>query len=427
VHIVEPKRSLFGREEVEPSASIVVSLRGSAALDKRQIAGIRHLIAAAVPALEPKGVTVLDDAGNLLAQPSDSGDKLESVDETEEHRVALENRLRAKIVQLLERTVGPGKADAAVSADLDFDEVATTAELFDPASQVVRSTQTTEESSDQKENQAADAVSVANKLPTERAPPDAAAASSVRTDRTEETVNYEISRTVRNQAKRGASIRKLSIAVQVDGVYRQQADGTSAYEPRSAEELSQLAALVRSAAGVDEGRGDVVEIVSRPFVLPEAPPPPEQGWRDLVPEVPGRFAELAVLSLLTLAVLFLGVRPALRRLLPAASSGAAAPETTAVVLGADGKPLLVHGATGATIGVDRAGNPVVVREPILNEGPHDPTGQAKLSGAESPAEMVTLKSVRGQVHASLLSGVAEAIEASPEDAVRVVRAWLHEG
>jgi flagellar M-ring protein FliF len=135
VHIVEPKRSLFGREEVKPSASIVVSLRGSAALDKRQIAGIRHLIAAAVPGLEPKGVTVLDDAGNLLAEPSGSRDELVgSADEAEEHRVALENRLRAKIVQLLERTVGPGKADAAVSADLDFDEVATTAELFDPAS-----------------------------------------------------------------------------------------------------------------------------------------------------------------------------------------------------------------------------------------------------------------------------------------------------
>jgi flagellar M-ring protein FliF len=427
VHIVEPKRSLFGREEVEPSASIVVSLRGPTELDKRQIAGIRHLIAAAVPGLQPKSVTVLDDAGNLLAEPSDLGDELASADDAEEHRVALENRLRAKIVQLLERTVGPGKADAAVSADLDFDEVATTAELFDPASQVVRSTQTTEESSDQKENQAADAVSVANNLPTERAPTDAAAASSERTNRTEETVNYEISRTVRNQAKRGASIRKLSIAVQVDGAYRQHADGTSAYEPRSAEELSQLAALVRSAAGVDEGRGDVVEIVSRPFVSPEALPPPEQGWRDLLPEGHDRLVELAVLSLLTLAVLLFGVRPALRRLLPAGKADAAAPETTAVVLGADGRPLLVHGATGATIGVDRAGNPVVVREPILGEDPPDPAGQAKPPGAGSPTDMVTLKSVRGQVHASLLSGVAEAIETSPEDAVRVVRAWLHEG
>jgi hypothetical protein len=114
--------------------------------------------------------------------------------------------------------------------------------------------------------------------------------------------------------------------------------------------------------------------------------------------------------------------------LPAAQAGAAAaPETTAVVMGADGRPLLVHGATGATIGVDRAGNPVVVREPILSGALPDPAGQAGTAGSGAPTDMVTLRSVRGQVHASLLTGVAEAIEASPEDAVRVVRAWLHEG
>jgi hypothetical protein len=91
--------------------------------------------------------------------------------------------------------------------------------------------------------------------------------------------------------------------------------------------------------------------------------------------------ELAVLSLLTLAALFFGVRPTLRRLLPAEKVDTAAPETTAVVLGAHGRSLLVHGATGATIGVDRAGNPVVVREPILSEGPPDPAGQAKVPEA----------------------------------------------
>jgi flagellar M-ring protein FliF len=418
VHIVEPKRSLFGREEIEPSASIVLSLRGSAALDKRQVAGIRHLVAAAVPGLAPRGVTIVDDAGNLLAEPSDPGAELLSADDAEEHRAALENRLRAKIIQLLERTVGPGKVDAAVSADLDFDELATTAELFDPDGQVVRSTQTAEEASDLKESQAADAVSVANNLPTERAPPDAAAAAnSERSNRTEETVNYEISRTVRNQTKRGASLRKLSVAVQVDGVYREQADGSRVHEPRSDEELAQLAALVRSAAGIDESRGDVVEIVSRPFVLPEAPPAPDEAWPEVIPERYGRLVELAVLSLLTLVVLFLGVRPALRRLLPAARNGGSAPEATAVVRGVDGKPLLVHGATGTTIGIDRAGNPVVVREPIAAEGRADPA---------DGADMVSLRSVRGQVQASLLGDVAEAIEASPEDAVRVVRTWLHD-
>ena len=171
--------------------------------------------------------------------------------------MALEDRLRGKIVQLLERSVGIAKVDAAVSADLDFDELATTAETYDPQSQVVRSTQTTEEVTDQQETQPTDQVGAAGNLPTERAAaPAGAPGSSEKGNKTEETINYEISRTVRNQTKRGASLRRLSIAVQVDGSYRAQPDGSTAYEPRGAEELEQLAALVRSAAGVDESRGD---------------------------------------------------------------------------------------------------------------------------------------------------------------------------
>jgi flagellar M-ring protein FliF len=426
VHIVVPERTPFARTATTPTASIVLGLRGAQSLDRTQIAGIRQLVAAAVPGLKPEAVTLVDGAGNLLAAPAAPGADPLAAGDAETYRVALEDRLRAKIVQLLERSVGPGKVDAAVSADLDFDEVATTAETYDPQSQVVRSTQTTEELTDQQETQAAEEVGATGNLPTERtAAASAAPGSSEKSNRSEETVNYEISRTVRNQTKRGATLRRLSIAVQVDGLYRPQADGTEGYEPRPAEELEQLAALVRSAAGVDEGRGDVVEVVSRPFAT-VAPPVAEEsdaGWRTLLAGDLGRLVELGVFSLLTLLVLFFGVRPALRRLL-AVVQPAAAPAATAVVLGADGKPLLVHGATGATIGVDRAGNPVVVREPVVAEA------TARLPAAEAGAragEMVDLKNVSGPVQASLLGDVARAIQDNPEDAVRVVRGWLHGG
>jgi flagellar M-ring protein FliF len=221
-------------------------------------------------------------------------------------------------------------------------------------------------------------------------------------------------------------LRRLSIAVQVDGLKKPQADGSIGYEPRSAEELAELAALVRSAAGVDESRGDVVEVVSRAFadLAPAAGPEPEPAWLDGILAGQDRLIELGVLSLLTLAVLFFGVRPAVRRLLAAAAPPQGpAPGATAVVLGPDGRPLLVHGATGATIGIDRAGNPVVVREPVPVEALPQP-GHAtpeEIGGGE----MVDLKQVRGLVHASLLGQVARAIEANPEDAVRVVRGWLH--
>ena len=281
VHIVEPKRSLFGREEIEAQrVDRRCSLRGAAALDKRQIAGIRHLVAAAVPGLRAEGVTVLDDAGNLLAEPSDPGDGLGSIDDAEEHRAALENRLRAKIVQLLERTVGPGKADAAVSARPRLRRGGDDGRAV-RSGKPGRAQHPDDRGGQRPQGEPGRGRGERGEQPADRARADGRrrrrAASAPTGPRRRSTTRSRAPSATR--AKRGASLRKLSIAVQVDGVYREQADGTSAYEPRSAEELSQLAALVRSAAGVDESRGDVVEIVSRPFVSPEAPPPPEQSWR----------------------------------------------------------------------------------------------------------------------------------------------------
>lgn len=426
VHIVEPRRTLFGRDNVEPSASIVLSLKGPAAIDRRQVRAIQQLVAAAVPGLDPRSVTVVDDQGALLARASSDGDSLGMPDQ-EEHQAAFEARLQAKIVQLLERTVGVGGIEAVVTADLDFDTVATTAESFDPAGQVIRSTQTTEEASDLKENEPGDAVTVTNNLPTEQASDEPGAASSERSNRTEETVNYEISRTVQNQQKAVGTVRRLSVAVQVDGIYRDQPDGTRAYEPRTAEELEQLATLVRSAAGLDEERGDVVTIVNRPFASPPELTGPEPPLLGLAPADWWRMAELGTLAALSLAVLFFGVRPAIRRLLPERTPTAPAPTGTAVVMGPEGKPLLVHGATGATIGVDAGGNPVVVREPIASEAEGSLSPRRLDAASGDVPEMVDLKHIRGQVRASLVHDVAQVIATHPEDAIRVIRDWLHGG
>ena len=108
VHIVAPERSLFGRTEVAPTASIVLSLRGAEALDQRQVAGIRQLVAAAVPGLKAEAVTLVDGAGNLLAETAAAGADPLAAGDAESYRAALEDRLRGKIVQLLERSVGRG-------------------------------------------------------------------------------------------------------------------------------------------------------------------------------------------------------------------------------------------------------------------------------------------------------------------------------
>jgi len=395
VHLVLPRRELFERERHPASASVVVSLAGRGGLDRRQVQGIRNLVAAAVPGLEVGRVTIVDDRGNLLARGGEGPSAGVAISDLEEHRAALEQRLRGKILQLLERTIGPGRVEAEVTADIELDEITTTAEQYDPNGQVARSTQTIEESGDRRDAEGG-GLTVANNLPTERSGQAGGGTSSERTTRSEETVNYEISRTVRNQIRKPGHLRRLSIAVQVDGVWKVGADGGRRYEPRSAEELAQIAALVRSAAGVDEERGDVVEVVSRPFVEPEPEPTVESGLLDLGREELARLVELGGLALLAALVLLFGVRPLVRSLRPAAQLGEAAAAGRA---GAGALPA-----------------PGVAQLPA-------PTGEAPVG---SPGDGAPALEAEGSARDALLRHVAEIVANRPEDAVRVIRGWLNE-
>lgn len=411
VHLVQPKRELFRRDAVRASASIVLSLARGAELDKRQIAGIRHLVAGAVPGLDIAAVSILDDRGNLLARPDDGTDIGVGLGDALDYRAAYEDRLRQKLLQLLERSVGIGRVDVEVSADFDFDEVATTAETYDPESQVARSTQTVEESSDRSDTQPEEQVSVANNLPTEAGRTGSGAKSDERTKRTEETSNFEISRTVRNQKRRGGVLKQLSIAVQVDHLSRTAADGTVTSEPRTAEELEQLETLVRSAAGIDERRGDVVRIVSRQFVAtPDDDGSTEPPLLGLERDDWWRLAELATMATLGLMMLMFGVRPAIKRLLPERVVEAA---ESAVVATAPAAP-----------GAAPAGS-----EPAAADAPEGLIEHAglELRGPTASDPMPHARNVLGHSRAAVIDDVAQFVVDNPAEAVRVVRGWLHGG
>ena len=433
VHLVQPERRLFQRETEAPSASVLLTLNGAANLDRRQVEGIRYLVASAVPGLTAARVTVMDDRGNLLAR-GDSESEAFLLDRTEEFRRAYEEQLRQKLVGLLERSVGPGRVDAQVTAEIDFDEVSVTEELYDPEGQVVRSTRTTEEATNRNETGGDNAVTVGNNLPAAQAAANGGPSSQEQVERTEETVNYEISRKQRLQRKRGGTVRRLFVAIQVDGTYKDDGSGNMVFTPRDREELAQLEALARSAVGIDEERGDRIEIVSRPFVQPEAAPVPEPALLDSLLARYGRYLETALWLLLGIAVLLFGVRPLITRLLPGGAAQALQPQRTAVVVGADGRPLLVHGASGTLVSVDERGQPVVVQaEPPAAgqapEGQAPPAGRAEAQGDGASAagdhELVNLDKVAGKVKASLVNEVADILERYPEEAVRVIRSWLH--
>lgn len=435
VHVVRPPRRLFAREQEPPSAAVMLELAAGRALDRQQVKAIRELVAAAVPGLEPGRVTVTDDRGRLLARMEDDAG-VAMLDETEDYRRALEARLQEKIVALLERTLGPGRVAAQVTAELDFAERTTTEEIYDPEARAVRSSRTVEETTDRRESGGEGAVTASANLPGSP-PAGAGSQASERTGRTEETVNYEVSRTVRSARARTPQLRRLSVAVQVDGHWQDDGSGNRTFEPLSKEEIAQLEALVRSAVGIDEERGDRLEIVSRPFVAAQAAVAEPDPIATLVADH-GPLAMRLLWALVALAAVLFGLRPLLRRLLPPPEGAVLESEGTRVVVGSDGRPLLVHVPSGITVTVDAAGRPVLVRpegpQPLPAPGeagtpqPEEAAPPAKEDEPEREDvhELVSLANVEGKVKAKLMSDVLRIVEEYPQETVRVLREWLHE-
>src|SRR5438270_12862839 len=266
VHLVLPERPLFSRDKVDASASIVLKVRG--ALEPQQVRAIQHLVASAVNGLKPERVSIVDEAGRLLADGA-RGDSQLGVS-ADERQVAYERRLREQIEGIVTSIVGPGRARVQLTADFDFNRVTQTSEKFDPEGRVMRSSQTREESSATADASRDGQVTVGNELPgaggaAAQRPEGAAAAPRDQSRKSEEVVNYEISHSTKTEVTEGGRINRVSVAVLVDGIYTKTDKGDATYQPRDKDELDRIAALVRSAIGFNEKRGDQVEVVNLRF------------------------------------------------------------------------------------------------------------------------------------------------------------------
>jgi flagellar M-ring protein FliF len=398
VHLVLPERPLFSREKVEPSASIVLKVRGT--LESQQVRAIRHLVASAVNGLKPERVSVVDEAGRLLADGAASASDNEPSARADERQAAYERRLRQEVESIVSSVVGPGRARVQLTADFDFNRITQTSDQFDPEGRVLRSSQTREESttSDGREGQ----VTVANELPGGQRPPaPAPEGQPVQRDqsmKTEEIANYEISRTTKTEVIEGARIKRVSVAVLVDGTYAKGENGEVAYQPRTAEEIQRIGALVRSAIGFDQKRGDQVEVVNLRFAeAPMTPISEPTGWTSYLQFTKDdilRTIEWVVMGLLGLVVVLVVVRPLVRRIL-------APDEQDAVQTAA---PALVPAVAG--------------HAPALADGM--PTI------ANHTAKMIDIAQVQGQVHAQSITKVGELAQKNPHEAVAIIRQWLHE-
>ncbi|SDG53804.1 flagellar basal-body MS-ring/collar protein FliF [Pelagibacterium luteolum] len=395
VHLVLPERELFRREVQQPSASIVLTVRGQ--LSTGEIRAVQHLVASAIEGLSPNAVSIVDSAGNLLA--SGTGDETLSVtaQAMEERAVGIENRMRTRIEELLASVVGLGRARVQVSAELDLNRSTRTSETFDPESQVVRSAQTLETGDQSTGPGNSGQVTVANELPGASEQATANGGTQTSSDTFEETLNYEISSTTETRVTEAGGIEKLSVAVVVDGIYTYDAEGNAIYAPRSQAEIDQITALVRTAMGFSETRGDQLQVSNMQFaerpgieVGTEAPGPFEFSRDDLV-----NLAEMIVTLLIALALVFFVMRPLVKKVL--------APEP---------KPLALPEA--ASVPADYQENQMA-----------DATLAIRNREAATDAWLEQAKSL-GETQIKTLKMVGELVEENPKQASLVVRDWLSE-
>jgi len=398
VHLVMPRRELFSRQRQEPSASIILKMKGSNRLDREQVAAVQHLVAAAVPGLTPNRISVVDDKGSLLANGFEDENSIEGMSaKADERRQAYETRLAHTVEELLERAVGYGKVRAEVRADMDFDRISTTEENYDPDGQVVRSTQTVEENAQSTEAEPTP-VTVATNLPDGAPDLGGGAQASSAENRTEETVNYEISKKVVNHVRDTGIVNRLSVAVLIDGTYTTDDQGQRTYTPRPEAEMTQLANLVRSAIGFDDGRGDTVEVINMQFVdLAAGDEEPMTLFLGLDKNDMLRMAEILVLSIVAILVILLVVRPLLTRAFEAIPATAGAP------------------AEGRLLADESAGAPVAI------PGPAD-----GMPSEDDFEELIDLDRVEGRVKASSVRKVGEIVDKHPGEALSIIRAWMYQ-
>lgn len=389
VHLVLPERELFSRDKAQATASIVVD--APSGLDKRSVRAIVNLAASAVPALSPSRVTVLDSAGDLLASGQESADPLSADGGVDERIATTETRIRRTVEDLVGSIVGPENLRVQVAADLDFSRITETANIIDPDSQTVLSATTVEDASNANDPASTRGVTIANQLPNAQiVDPQALAAATTSARRTEETTNYEMTRTVRNEVREIGGIKRLSVAVALNLVTAKDATGATVVSPRSDEELARIKTLVRSAVGYNAARGDQVDVIEASFQpLDATPDDAAAGAASFAAPFSSalvmRAAEIAALALVALALIVFVLRPML----------AGAPATLAAA------PAAKHEVAGQT-------SPAALPFPSQ-------------SGLENLIDLAD-----GKVKASSMKRVAEVVKAHSEESAGILKSWIRQ-
>jgi len=399
VHLVLPEESLFKEDKQSPSAAVVLKLKPGSQLGQQQIRGIVNLISSSVQGLQDDKITIMSTDGQVIYRKNASDGSFMN-DQQLEHKRTMEEEMRRKIETMLEQVVGANRVSTRVSLNMDFSRMQVTEESFDPDSSVIRSQQRSIESYNGKEpgpkGNPDVPVNMESKL-LQNSPAGGSQAQTGTQDNTQgkgaskqkETVNYEINRISRQIAHSPGIVKRMSVAVIVDGPYEMKADSDGkmkpVFTPRSAEEMKVLEDLVKKAAGYDDGRGDQISVSNVSFAVDASSvelAKAESSWLQVLKENQKIIFNLLLLALVFFFMVFI-VKPFMRKFQEMA------PPKPEALPGPGFAPAL----------------------PAFEEG---------------PAEIPSLLDFQENKELSLRQQAMILVQRDPKRAVEIIRSWLRE-
>lgn len=411
VHLVLPDREPFSRETPDPRASIIIRPEAGRTVNRKQAIAVRNLVASAVAELDLSRVTVLSANGETILAEGPDGTGQSTIQSA---KSSIEDRLSREIETILTARVGAGNARVRVNVDLTTQREVIVEQSFDPDQQVVRSTET--KSENQSGTEDGGNVGVENNIPDALVDGDGGATNT--RSETDEVVQYEIGNTRREIIREAGDVRRMTVAVLINGIYNVEGSQVE-YAERSPEELERLSELVKSAVGFEESRGDTVSVDSMRFMdysmdlgEPVNLTAMDRVSESIVPILRGLLA-LLIVGL----ALILGVRPVLNRLME--PEQLPPPEDTSA-------QALPGGQDGAADeGKANRMLPKSQSLSVLGDDDFDPDKISLLDADyDDGPEFVTKQGIRGNLHKKNIDRIQRLADEKPEEVLRVLRSWL---
>ena len=384
VHLVVPKRKLFSKTSQKPKASVYIKTANKAkSLDEQQAFAIQKLVAFSVSKLQSSDVSIIDERGKLLSKHY-ANPYMETVASREDLKRQKELQISDAIEELLSNVVGIGKVRAQVTLNMNFEEVISKSQVFDPDGKVLRSENTISNNSVNKDSKPS--VSVQNNLPDNQNQNNE---FSSQNNNIEEQAKYEISNKIIKKITNNPQIKQLSVAVLIDGKY-QVNKNERVYIPRTEEELNRLTLLIKSAIGFDAKRNDNVELINMQFDDNLYKTEAESWFAKYMSEATIISLSQTILStIIAIFLLLFIVKP------------------------------IVDNAFSGDIGKDSA---LEFAEKNMETFLQDTTDKSE---EDENAEYITIKEVDTKIKSGSVKAIEKVINDSPEQVVSLLRTWLN--